>query len=300
MSTPLSRWARAGRIALVVFEAALVLVLAVLVGVRIVGEGGPLQLGEREGLLAAVVGVLGAVVGLQGALLGFELARRSPVPEVRPAERELGGSRSASERERAVGRNSASIASGAGTRSRARSSSRGVSSSEVEEIPAPGDSGASAEPAGSPGGPSVAGERGGGKGTGETASSRPDRSGAPAPSLERLRESLVTAWQCYRSEGDGHFTAAGFARQAERAGLGGRVVPGEELGLGSRVLAYRAGSDERLLLVPSFNLSPRAVEPWFAHPGAAARTARVRRLVRPALVQMTPSGAELVEPGEVS
>lgn len=125
----------------------------------------------------------------------------------------------------------------------------------------------------------------------------------PAPTRQArglTAEDVVAAWLHYLDLGDGHFTAAGFARELEARGWAVAVRSGEHLGLPEWVLVVEAeGGDSRSFLVPDFHCLVSTVGDLFDNVGAGSRLARIQRLLQPALGSRCSAGFELEQKGSV-
>ncbi len=113
-------------------------------------------------------------------------------------------------------------------------------------------------------------------------------------------ESLTALWNRYLAEGNGLFSVRGLQRQLDKETLAGEVLSGESLGLSDSVAAVDL-KDEwgRLYLVPSFTRSTLAVADWFDAPFSNARTALVKRLLRPAILSQTAEGWQCIRRGAI-
>ena len=117
----------------------------------------------------------------------------------------------------------------------------------------------------------------------------------PPPGPAAVSHALAAAWERYSSEGDGYFDPEGLGSflDAELSSAG--VVTGAEIGFKGSLLAVTVPGIDGLFLLPDFNDSPREVATWFDVEGAASRTSRVQRLIRPAYLRRTARGDYAIE-----
>lgn len=132
--------------------------------------------------------------------------------------------------------------------------------------------------------------------------SEPNLSGRPStsPASGGLQGSEVAAaWNEYLARGNGLFDSSGLSQALEGAGLRAEVLqPDNLVGFGTPVLGIaEQGRRERIYLVPDFTRSPQAVTDWFKLDPGMPRTARARRLIRPAELKREGSQYKLVTEG---
>ena len=102
---------------------------------------------------------------------------------------------------------------------------------------------------------------------------------AAGPSIDP--DTLVVAWDAYRSRGDGHFNSEGLQRAFDDHGIDADVMKGESIGAGDQVLVVvERNPGSRHFLVPNFTKSPKSVADWFDDQSDGALTGRVRKLVK--------------------
>ena len=115
-------------------------------------------------------------------------------------------------------------------------------------------------------------------------------------------ESIIAAWEAYRRDGDGFFTAAGLQQILREHGLAVTVHDGSRVDAGGDVLVVEAtdGTEGRFAVVPSFAKSPRAVPEWFNDIGSGALSARTETIYRLAEGKWTEAGYQVVAKGDIS
>ena len=113
--------------------------------------------------------------------------------------------------------------------------------------------------------------------------------------------SIIAAWDAYRRDGDGFFTAAGFTRTLRDRGVEADVHDGSRVGASGKVLVVEsAGAEGRFAVVPSFMTSPRAAPQWFNDESSGSLSARTERINRLAEGKWTDSGFQVVAKGDIS
>ena len=136
--------------------------------------------------------------------------------------------------------------------------------------------------------------------TGEAA---PPRGVGESPPLEPAGPGdLLDAWDEYRRNGDGHFSARGLQAVLDQWGLDVDVGHGDRVGAGGAVLVVESFGSPTFYVLPSFNKSPRAVADWFDDAGSGALTGRTQKVVRVGRGRWLESGSgrfEVIERGEV-
>lgn len=136
--------------------------------------------------------------------------------------------------------------------------------------------------------------------TPEWPSFEPPEAASPPAELASEAERLTALWNLYLAEGSGLFSVRGLKRQLDQGELGGDVLSGESLGLSDSVAAVDLRDEwSRLYLVPSFTRSTLAVADWFDAPSSIARTALVKKLLRPAILGRTTEGWQCTRRGAV-
>lgn len=115
-------------------------------------------------------------------------------------------------------------------------------------------------------------------------------------------ESIIAAWEAYRRNGDGFFTAAGLQQILREHGVAATVHDGSRVDAGGDVLVVEApsGTEGRFAVVPSFAKSPRAVPEWFNDIGSGALSARTETIYRLAEGKWTEAGYQVVAKGDIS
>ncbi len=113
--------------------------------------------------------------------------------------------------------------------------------------------------------------------------------------------SLIGAWQQYRKDGDGFFTASGLRTQLEILGLVASVREGSAVDAAGDVLVVEDESDDgdRFFVLPSFIKSPAAAPDWFDDAGGGALSARTRTIHRLAEGKWTDSSFKVVQRGTI-
>ena len=113
---------------------------------------------------------------------------------------------------------------------------------------------------------------------------------------------LIDAWDEYRRNGDGHYGPRGLQEVLDQWELAARVVHGDRVDAGGAVLVVEMPGTPSFYVLPSFNMSPRAVAGWFDDASSGALTGRTQRVARVARGRWLESGTgrfEVVERGEV-
>ena len=130
------------------------------------------------------------------------------------------------------------------------------------------------------------------------AASVPESTGTSAP-IDPA--SLIGAWQQYRKDGDGFFTANGLRTQLESLGLVASVREGSAVDAAGDVMVVEAESDDgdRFFVLPSFIKSPAAAPDWFDDAGGGALSARTRTIHRLAEGKWTDSSFKVVQRGTI-
>ena len=118
---------------------------------------------------------------------------------------------------------------------------------------------------------------------------------------------LITAWDNYRRDGDGHFSRRGLQSVLDQRGLAANVSAGDPVGaVGAVLIVETPPNSPRFYVLPSFNKSPRSVADWFDDSTSGALTGRPERLVRVAQGRWVESEAgierrfEVIERGEIA
>jgi len=131
--------------------------------------------------------------------------------------------------------------------------------------------------------------------------------GEPSPAQAPQPDDLVTAWDDYRRDGDGHFSRRGLQAVLDHRGLAAEVSAGDRIGAGGAVLIVETTSSApNFYVLPSFNRSPRAVADWFDDDSGGALTGRTQRVTRVAQGRWVEAetdigrGFEVLERGEIA
>ena len=115
-------------------------------------------------------------------------------------------------------------------------------------------------------------------------------------------ESIIAAWEVYRRNGDGFFTAAGLQQTLREHGVTATVRDGSGVDAGGSVLVVetQGGTEGRFAVVPSFARSPRTAPEWFNDIGSGALSARTEKIHRLAEGKWTEVGYQVVAKGDIS
>lgn len=115
-------------------------------------------------------------------------------------------------------------------------------------------------------------------------------------------ESIIAAWEAYRRNGDGFFTAAGLQQTLREHGVAATVRDGSGVDAGGSALVVetQGETEGRFTVVPSFARSPRAAPEWFNDIGSGALSARTETIHRLAEGKWTEVGYQVVAKGDIS
>lgn len=236
-------------------------------------------------VVAGVVVVVSRRGGGQGAPAGQPEAAASFEPdEAAEDEAHLGGGEAVGDGERVAVEEAGNLAAEELDRQVASGSSPRTVAEPDEESDADGTSGDASDIEPEPEAP---------------AASVPEGTGTSAP-IDPA--SLIGAWQQYRKDGDGFFTANGLRTQLESLGLVASVREGSAVYAAGDVLVVEAESDDgdRFFVLPSFIKSPAAAPDWFDDAGGGALSARTRTIHRLAEGKWTDSSFKVVQRGMIA
>ena len=112
---------------------------------------------------------------------------------------------------------------------------------------------------------------------------------------------LIDVWNHFRDDEDGRFIPSVLRRHLERAGIVAEIMKGADLVASDSVLGVSWDGIGDIYLLPNFLHPPQAVAEWFDDQSSSgARSARVKRLVRPAVLRPTGGRFDLKSKGAVA
>ncbi len=118
-----------------------------------------------------------------------------------------------------------------------------------------------------------------------------ERQHDPPVSAEVHEADLISVWEVYRREGDGHFTAQGLQERLNARNFGASVREHEHLGERDCLLLVDTPSRSReFYVLPSFTKSPRKVSKWFDDHSDGALTGRIEKVLKVAEGRWTEDG----------
>ena len=124
-------------------------------------------------------------------------------------------------------------------------------------------------------------------------------------SLAEISAALVEAWERYRREGDGFFTARGLQEELDALEFEATVQDGSALDAKRDVLLVTVGSGggdgdgDRFFVVPSFVKSPGAAPDWFEDASSGALSTTTTTIHRIAEGRWTATSFKVVERGRI-
>ena len=121
-----------------------------------------------------------------------------------------------------------------------------------------------------------------------------------------LPGTLIKAWERYRREGDGFFTAKGLRQQLDALGIAASVQDGSAVdALGDLLLVTvgpgggAEGHGDRFFVVPSFVKSPRAAQDWFEDASSGALSTTTTTIHRIAEGRWTSTSFTVIARGRI-
>lgn len=113
----------------------------------------------------------------------------------------------------------------------------------------------------------------------------------PPVSTEVHAADLISVWEVYRREGDGHFTAQGLQERLNARKLGASVREHQQVGARDCLLVVEEPSrSPEFYVLPSFTKSPRKVSEWFDDHSDGALTGRIEKVLKVAEGRWTEDG----------